>query len=72
MVQRAGGPRLLFEALPARRVGSDIRGQYLERDLAAQSRIPRPVYLAHAARAQRRNDFIRSKPGSQAAIGMTS
>ena len=37
-------------------------GQHLDRDLAAEARIARAVDLAHAARAERREDLVRAEP----------
>jgi hypothetical protein len=34
------------------------RGQHLECDLAMEPRVARAIHLAHAARAERRDDFV--------------
>ena len=36
-------------------------GQYFERDVALQFAVPRTIHLAHAARANGREDFIGSQ-----------
>ena len=64
VVQDAGGARLGLEALEPVRVLREGRGQDLDRDLAAQARIRRAVDLAHAARAERREDLVRAEAGS--------
>ena len=63
MVERRGGAGLLLEALASVRIGSDELGKHLDRDLAAELRVPRPVDLAHASRAQRREDLVGSETG---------
>ena len=56
MGQRRRGACLGQEASPALVVG--IGWQHLERDLAIEPRVTREEHLAHAASAQRRQDFI--------------
>ncbi len=63
VVQRGGGARLLFEALSSPVVPGHRRGEHLDRDLAAELGVLRPVHLTHPARAQRRDDLV----GSEAA-----
>jgi hypothetical protein len=65
MVQRRGGSRLLLEAAQALYVAGKLRGQDLQRHLAAQPRVPRPVNLSHATRAERRENFVRAQPGAR-------
>ena len=58
--QSGGGARFLLEA--AARFGVDeVGGQDLERHVAAQPRVARAVHLAHAADADRIDDFVRSE-----------
>ena len=45
-------------------IGGKMRGQDLDRDESIELGIERPVYLAHAAGAERRDDFVRSETGS--------
>ncbi len=59
MIQRAGGPRLLFEALAAPRVTRHVRRQNLERHGAAKARVVCAIHLAHAARPQEGGDLVR-------------
>ena len=61
MIQR--GEQLRFALKRASRSGSlrERVGQNLERDVALQSRVAGAIHLAHAARAERRNDFVRAE-----------
>ena len=65
MRQRRDRLRLALE--PRQRVG--IRGerlrQHLDRDVALELRVPRPVDLPHPARAERREDLV----GTEASPG---
>ena len=58
MIERGEGLRLALE--PRETIG--IRGervrQDLDRDLATERRVRRPVHLAHSAVADRRGDFV--------------
>src|SRR5262249_29141301 len=65
MVEGAGGAGFLFEPQPPRGIGSYIVRQHLERDLAPQPGVARPVDFAHTSSADRRNDFIGTEPGSR-------
>ena len=58
MVQRRRRARLLLE--PAQPVGvlRERRRQHLDRHLAVQPRVPRPIDLPHPARAERRQDLV--------------
>ena len=57
-------PRLAFEAL-ARLLGIRQSGrQDLDRHLAAEPRVPRPVDLSHPARAERRKDLVGTEAGA--------
>lgn len=53
MAKDAGGTCLTLEALETLRIVDQIRGQYLDRDLAAESSVTRPIDFAHSARAER-------------------
>jgi hypothetical protein len=59
--RRAG---LLLEAEASRAILGDGLRQHLDRDLAAELRVPRPVHLAHPSRAERRDDLVRPQAGS--------
>src|SRR5579864_9542847 len=52
MIQRGDGTRFVNEAL------GKLRVRYFDRDVAIQARVARPIHLAHAARADGREDFI--------------
>ena len=64
MVQCGGGARFLLESVEAIDIGRKRDGQHFDRDVASQSRIARPVDLAHAAGFDGREDFIRPKPST--------
>jgi hypothetical protein len=64
VVQGGDEPRLLLK--PLERIATRrTRGEHLDRDLAVQPCVARTIHLAHAASAERRNDFI----GSQTTTG---
>src|SRR5262249_43414778 len=62
MIQARNGLGFAFEALLTNRIGGQMRWQNLDCDRTFQPRIPRAIHLPHPACAQRREDFIRSKP----------
>jgi hypothetical protein len=47
-----------IEALSARRVAREVRGQHLERHLSTKPRIASTIHLTHATRAQRGDSFV--------------
>ncbi len=57
---REGGDRLRLplEARERRGVAGDALGKDLDRDVPVEPRVPRPVDLAHPARAERRQDLV--------------
>ena len=57
--------RFTFEALQPAGVRGERRRQNLDGDTTLQARIPRPVYLAHSARAQRGDNLIRPEFGAR-------
>ena len=63
VVQRGSGARLPLEAAQPVRVGREGRGQDLDRHVAAEARVMRPVHLAHAARPERGHELIGTEPG---------
>ena len=65
VVQDPRGPRLLLEPAQPVGVGGEGRRQDLDRDLAPQPRVPRPIDLAHPPRAERR-ESRRGPAGSRA------
>jgi hypothetical protein len=58
-----GGDRAGFALEAVSRLGGlgDIRGQHLDGDVAIEPRVARLVDLAHAARADRGDDLVRSQ-----------
>ncbi len=48
VIERRGRPRLLLETLQPLRVRRQLRRQHLDRDLAREPRVPRPVDLPHS------------------------
>lgn len=66
MVERGEEVRFTLEADHPVAVGGKGGGKDLDRDFAAKPRIPRAVYLAHPARAERREDFIRPEANTGA------
>lgn len=61
--RRRNGPRFAVEALFRVGILRQMRGQNFYRDIAIEPRVPRPIHFPHAARAQRRDNFIRPKFG---------
>ena len=63
--QRGDGLRLALEARQRVGVLRAVGRQDLDRHLAPEPRVPRPVHLSHPARAERRHDLVRaqSRPG---------
>ena len=61
MIERRNRARLLLESPQPFGIGGKGRRQNFDCDFAAQTRIPRPVHLAHAARAHRDKNFIGAK-----------
>jgi hypothetical protein len=61
MVQRGRRARFLREPLQALGIGRERRGQNLDRDGTVQPRVAGTIDFAHAARAQRRFDFVGAK-----------
>src|SRR6266566_7406521 len=61
MIQRSRGLRLLLKAPQPLGIAGETHRQDLDRDLAVEPRVPRTIYLAHAASAGRRHDLVRPK-----------
>ena len=61
VIQRGEDPRLALEAGQALRVARELARQDLDRDLATEFDVARPVHFAHAARAEQRFEAISSK-----------
>ena len=58
MIQRGEHLRFALEPREAIGIVREGLGQHLDRDVAIQPRIARAIDLAHAARAEQRQDFI--------------
>ena len=52
MSKRGGRARLALETLPPLRIGRELRRQDLDRDVALQPLVSRPVDLSHASRSE--------------------
>ena len=63
MVERRHRPRLQLEPREAVGVTREIRRQDLDRHLAREPRVERPIDLAHPALAEGRNDLVRAQSG---------
>ena len=61
MVQRREQSRFTFETRQTIRVRGEPRRQDLDRHVASELLVARPVHLAHATRAQRLHDLVRSE-----------
>ena len=70
VVQRAGGARLLLEPPQPLGIGRERGGKHLDGDLASETRVVGTIDLAHAAGAERSDDFVRAetRSGSQAHV----
>ena len=58
MIERGEQLRFALEPRETIRVADEGVGQHLDRDVAAQLGVARAIDLAHAAGAERRDDFI--------------
>jgi hypothetical protein len=61
VVQRRQGPRLALETRNAVGIRSKRLRENFDRDIAVEPSVPRPVDLAHAAGADRRQDFVNAE-----------
>ena len=61
VIQRRKDLGLALKARQSVWIGREQLGKHLDRDVAIQLRIARPVDLAHAAGAERRHDFVRAE-----------
>ena len=64
MIQRRERLRLALEPRHAFGVGGERVRQDLDRDLAAERRVRRPVDLPHAALTDQRGDFVDAEAGA--------
>ena len=61
MIQRREDLRFTLKTRHAIGVGGEELRQDFQRDVATELRVLRTIYLAHAARAEQTQDFIRAK-----------
>ncbi len=64
MGERSDRPRFLLETAQSLGIGREFRRQHLDRDVAIQPCVARPVHVAHPARADRRDDLVRAETGT--------
>ena len=64
MRERGDCLRLALEAREAFGVRDKSSGQHLDRDVAIELRVAGAIHLAHAAGAERRQDFVGPEPGA--------
>src|SRR5207247_8796363 len=64
VVQRGESPRLALEPRQPFRIGGHGFRQNLDRNLAPELRILRPVHFSHPARAEWREDLVRAEAGA--------
>ena len=65
MIERRNRLRLLLEPQHPLRIARKRRRQHLHRHVAIEPRIPRPIHLAHAARACWCHDLVRTEFGAR-------
>ena len=72
MVEHAGRARFLLE--PAQRVGvgGEIAREHFDGHVALQARVLRAVHLAHAARADGHENFVRTEQRARSKHGRES
>ena len=59
--ERRGRARFPLETLQPVRIGGQLRWEDLDGDVAAQTRIARPVNLSHPSSAERRKNLVRAE-----------
>ena len=64
MIERREQLRLALESRDAIRIAGEEGGEDLDRDVAAQARVARPIHFAHAARADGGNNLGRAESGA--------
>jgi len=64
VVQGGDGPRLTLEAGAQLLVGGKAGREYLDRHVAPESRVARPIDFPHAAGAERGDDLVGAKAGA--------
>jgi len=61
VVQRGERLRFPFEAKPSLFIFEELFRQDLDRDVSREPRVPRPIDLAHSARAEGGDDLVRAE-----------
>ena len=61
MIQRGEHPRLALEARQAVGIPRERVRQELDRDIASELRVPRPIDFAHAAGSEGGDNLVRAK-----------
>ena len=64
VVEAGDDAGFMFESRQAFRVRGHAGRQDLERDVTTEAAIPRPIHLAHAAGAERRDDVVSTESGA--------
>jgi hypothetical protein len=64
MIQRGDESRLVLKTLAAVDARAEFLGQKFDRDRTVQTSIAGAIDLAHAASAEDRDDFVRTKSGT--------
>ena len=65
VIELGGGAGFLLEAREAVGIRGEAGVNDLDGDVAPESRVPRPVDLAHAAGAEGREDLVGAEPGAR-------
>src|SRR5437868_2013910 len=61
MIERSQNLGLALESGRTPGIAGELFRQYLQRDIALQLRVPRPIDFSHSTRAERREDLIRAE-----------
>ena len=72
MIEGGNGTRLAFEAKQQVRIARHACWQDFDGDLAPQLRVPRAIHLAHAAGAERGDDFVGTDAKTRCEDGVRS
>ena len=64
MGERGNGADLAFKARERTRISGQPFGKHLDRHLALEPRVLRPVDLSHPARAEQREDLVGAEAGA--------
>ena len=61
MIERGEDLRLAFEPRQAIRIGGEEVRKHLQRDVAIEPRVPRPIHFPHAASPKQRENLVRAE-----------